>query len=220
MGLDMILDILTVSFFLGGALGMVFLIAERRGDVLNRPRENLSHRPRARLGDYKFGSKRARKRRLDALASLGLKRNPAQLHWPEEAARGFSQQCPAMPVGNDTAPPATHAHTRESTARKTTSLDEWRSPASPIEMENGDKGRKVEINAMISTLKLDVLELEQKIRAEEAESGIGDPSDAGYSMIAKVMTARRDKLNDKRAALEHELAGKDPPQTEALERAA
>lgn len=210
----MIRDILTVLFFLGGVLGIVYLRAQRRGDVLYRPFENSSRRPRVRLGHYKFGSKQVRKQK-----SLRSKRDSTQLPRPDKAERELSQQLPVKTVSSDTRAQDALLNAPEST--EPVAADERRAPASVVEKESviNEKGA-AEIITMISMLEHITLELDQKIKAEEAKIGISDPSNIGYSMIAKVMVARRDNLNKKRAALEQELASNGLLQTEEFEKAA
>jgi len=63
------------------------------------------------------------------------------------------------------------------------------------------------ISALISDLDRVVRILDCDIATEEERARVSDRFDAAYPILARMLTARRDNLNDTIAALERRLAG-------------
>jgi hypothetical protein len=70
------------------------------------------------------------------------------------------------------------------------------------------------VSALISDLDRVARVLESDIAAEEERSGVSDPFDAAYPILARMMTARRDNLRETIVALERRLSA----QTGRVER--
>jgi hypothetical protein len=62
------------------------------------------------------------------------------------------------------------------------------------------------VSALISDLDRVARVLESDIAAEEERSGVSDPFDAAYPILARMMTARRDNLRETIGALERRLS--------------
>ena len=67
----------------------------------------------------------------------------------------------------------------------------------------------VQIRKMIGDLDRSVQLLRCDIATEEERTGISDPSDAAYPILARVLAARRDNLRDTIIALEKRLSTLD-----------
>ena len=62
------------------------------------------------------------------------------------------------------------------------------------------------VRSLISDLDRILRILDSDIAAEEERSGVSDPFNADYPVLARMMTARRDNLKETIAALERRLA--------------
>jgi hypothetical protein len=62
------------------------------------------------------------------------------------------------------------------------------------------------VSALISDLDRVVRILETDIATEEERAGVSDPFNAGYPVLARMMTARRDNLRETIVALERRLS--------------
>jgi septation ring formation regulator EzrA len=65
-----------------------------------------------------------------------------------------------------------------------------------------------QVSALISDLDRVVRALESNIAAEEERSGVSDPFNANYPILARMMTARRNNLKETIEALERRLSSK------------
>jgi septation ring formation regulator EzrA len=63
------------------------------------------------------------------------------------------------------------------------------------------------IGILIADLERTVRILDCDVASEEQCTGVSDPTDAAYPMLARTLAARRDNLKETIAALEKRLAG-------------